>query len=767
MTSSTAGGGSTSSSSNNNNNNPVAAGPSHYKILAVSRNATEKEIRDAYKVAVVKAHPDKGGTPQIFARLQLAYETLKDSEKRKLYDKELHQVLVARSFRRPPPLDFVKAPVTFPLTDGDAYAFETAPDRLRCKFRHGDIIANGMETGCFIGLGAFDTLYWMRQGSSHATALFSLGMGGDKGISIVLRAAPRSAANGCSSGISSPSAPAGTARRTSSFGSFAASSSSSFSFTAASTTSGNAAAPQRTRGFSPAATHPHPQSSGGGHSAGDTGGEVDMMEKLREEIIRRDKLRVIREKLARLLGEESELRRGVIDRHDMVFKEEWQMLQTRLRALPGVALLLDQHALQMRKQAALAAAFGGRTVGLTPSRRPSGTAASGTPGGAASAARATPTTNSTTMLNRSPARGVSPLPTVRAAAPALSFGNSQRTRTPLRATTTTTTTATNSSATAPARSASAPRDPPQPAAASSHVSAAIRSRGQPATNGAAGSSVLPQRTASASATVRRASIIHADPQSGVPLSLASPAAGRKMSLNAAGTPTASSSTRPPVVSSVRMSPSITVRRASTVGKAAVAAAGPVGSNGGAASTGPESQATPPSPPMVAAQQRRVSPVRRVSVSVSSPSRPSTTSPVRRSIGGLTSAPPVMTSGSSRITISPVRSPVRRPSSGSASGIPPSSPSPSRRVVGAAASPATPNLHAARSGGLPGGSGSISPTRLHFGGPPLASPARPGATLSSSLLPPSVALASMPVIKFRKSVEGTSAGAASAVRDDNE
>ena len=165
---------------------------SHYRVLGIPRNASEEEIRAAYKVEVVKAHPDKGGTPQRFKEVQKAYETLKNRDSRRDYDAEITRTRIAKNFKRPPPLEHVKNPVQYCLPDGELYVFDSAPDRLRCRFRHGDIVSNGMETGCFIGLGAYDTLYWIRDGAQFATRLFSLGMGEEKHVDVVFRAnAPR------------------------------------------------------------------------------------------------------------------------------------------------------------------------------------------------------------------------------------------------------------------------------------------------------------------------------------------------------------------------------------------------------------------------------------------------------------------------------------------------------------------------------------------------------------------------------------------------
>lgn len=57
-----------------------------YEILGLQHNCTDKEIKQAYKMAAKKYHPDKGGNPKQFALVQLAYDTLKDKDKRQRFD---------------------------------------------------------------------------------------------------------------------------------------------------------------------------------------------------------------------------------------------------------------------------------------------------------------------------------------------------------------------------------------------------------------------------------------------------------------------------------------------------------------------------------------------------------------------------------------------------------------------------------------------------------------------------------------------------------
>merc|ERR1719359_808370 len=58
-----------------------------YKLLEVEKNASEPEIKKAYRKLAVKHHPDKGGDPEKFKEITRAYEVLSDSDKRSKYDK--------------------------------------------------------------------------------------------------------------------------------------------------------------------------------------------------------------------------------------------------------------------------------------------------------------------------------------------------------------------------------------------------------------------------------------------------------------------------------------------------------------------------------------------------------------------------------------------------------------------------------------------------------------------------------------------------------
>ncbi|GKY97602.1 hypothetical protein MPSEU_000718600 [Mayamaea pseudoterrestris] len=68
----------------------VTAAQDFYKLLGVSKDATVKEIKKAYRQKSLEFHPDKNkdeNAAETFSQIARAYEVLSDDEKRKIYNR--------------------------------------------------------------------------------------------------------------------------------------------------------------------------------------------------------------------------------------------------------------------------------------------------------------------------------------------------------------------------------------------------------------------------------------------------------------------------------------------------------------------------------------------------------------------------------------------------------------------------------------------------------------------------------------------------------
>ncbi len=74
----------------------------YYEILGVSRNATDEEIKKAYRKLALKYHPDRNPgdkeAEERFKEAAEAYEVLRDPQKRQIYDQYGHEGLKGTGF---------------------------------------------------------------------------------------------------------------------------------------------------------------------------------------------------------------------------------------------------------------------------------------------------------------------------------------------------------------------------------------------------------------------------------------------------------------------------------------------------------------------------------------------------------------------------------------------------------------------------------------------------------------------------------------------
>lgn len=58
----------------------------YYSVLGVSEDASQDEIKKAYRKLAKENHPDKGGDEEVFKKISVAYDAIGDENKRKEYD---------------------------------------------------------------------------------------------------------------------------------------------------------------------------------------------------------------------------------------------------------------------------------------------------------------------------------------------------------------------------------------------------------------------------------------------------------------------------------------------------------------------------------------------------------------------------------------------------------------------------------------------------------------------------------------------------------
>uniref|UniRef100_A0A6C0EN62 J domain-containing protein n=1 Tax=viral metagenome TaxID=1070528 RepID=A0A6C0EN62_9ZZZZ len=58
----------------------------YYEILGIDKTSNSGEIKKAYRKLSIKNHPDRGGNPEDMKKINAAYHTLGDDEKKRMYD---------------------------------------------------------------------------------------------------------------------------------------------------------------------------------------------------------------------------------------------------------------------------------------------------------------------------------------------------------------------------------------------------------------------------------------------------------------------------------------------------------------------------------------------------------------------------------------------------------------------------------------------------------------------------------------------------------
>ncbi len=142
----------------------------YYDIMGVSKDATQDEIKRAYRKLARKYHPDVSKEPdaeQRFKEVGEAYEVLKDPEKRAAYDQLGANWQAGQDFQPPPDWDS-----GFEFTGGGytGASAEDFSDFFETLFGRGGFSARG---GAYAGAGA-QRDFSMRGQDTHAKILIDL-----------------------------------------------------------------------------------------------------------------------------------------------------------------------------------------------------------------------------------------------------------------------------------------------------------------------------------------------------------------------------------------------------------------------------------------------------------------------------------------------------------------------------------------------------------------------------------------------------------------
>ncbi len=65
----------------------------YYKVLGVNSTSNFGDIKKAYRKLSIKNHPDRGGNPEVMKKINEAYQTLGDPEKKRMYDMQKNNPL--------------------------------------------------------------------------------------------------------------------------------------------------------------------------------------------------------------------------------------------------------------------------------------------------------------------------------------------------------------------------------------------------------------------------------------------------------------------------------------------------------------------------------------------------------------------------------------------------------------------------------------------------------------------------------------------------
>jgi curved DNA-binding protein len=142
----------------------------YYKILGVSRDAGQNDIKKAYRKLAHKYHPDVSKEPDAeakFKEMKEAYEVLGDPEKRKAYDQLGSGYRQGQSFEPPPGWES-----QFDFRGGGFTGFssEDFSDFFEAMFGGGDTFSRRSRSSGFASAGRTSTPAWRSAWRRPSTA---------------------------------------------------------------------------------------------------------------------------------------------------------------------------------------------------------------------------------------------------------------------------------------------------------------------------------------------------------------------------------------------------------------------------------------------------------------------------------------------------------------------------------------------------------------------------------------------------------------------
>lgn len=141
----------------------------HYKVLGIPRDATQAEVKRAYRDLVKRCHPDVNPSPKaaaIFHHVHEAYSVLNDPEARDRYDERLRMYREAPGKARRATRSFGR-----PLEGGYMHHPEAPASRLQ-RFAYVGLHVTGLLFGLSVVLSILIGIAFA--GWSTALLVFSL-----------------------------------------------------------------------------------------------------------------------------------------------------------------------------------------------------------------------------------------------------------------------------------------------------------------------------------------------------------------------------------------------------------------------------------------------------------------------------------------------------------------------------------------------------------------------------------------------------------------